>query len=294
VRTPDHPITQQITVDLNGVAPNYFAVTRTPILSGRPLAEGAADASATQVVINEVLARTLFGTDAATGRTFEFDEYSNVGPVSTSRRAVVVGVAGSVASSRVRGTRVGVLYKLEEASSSGDILIRVDRIWPAIERIREVAAAVAPDLPITTLQAVSDQRDRALSSDRALMTISVLLSCLVVVLAATGVAAVVGQTVSARKRDFGIRVALGARPSQVLRQVLTDIAIRSAVGVAVGLLIYTWASAWIESRLYGVSALDPLTLASAVSAITAVAIGAGLVPARRAATVDPALSLRSS
>jgi putative ABC transport system permease protein len=296
-RTSADAPTRRIALDLNPVTPGFFELLRMKVLSGRVLtAADVSEGTPEPVVVNAALAETLFGTPAAVARTFEFDEYSNVGPAVSSHQAVVIGVVGNVASARVRGAPGGALYRLDRAPTSGYLLVRSDEepLSATFDRIRSVTKRMTPGLPAPVVQLATDQIARALSQDRSIATLGAIISLCAVLLAASGVAAVVGQAVSDRARDFGIRAALGARPGQIVRQVMGGVLTRSLLGAIAGIAIYAGFSSTLASRMFGISSFDPLTLSVVVGAMTAIAGLAAFVPARRASHADPASTLRSN
>src|SRR5262249_6139257 len=150
-----------------------------------------------------------------------------------------------------------------------------------------------PALPITALKPLSSELSEALSEDRVLARVSALVALMAALLAASGVFAIISHVVTERTRDFGIRSALGASGADIVRHVLVGVLVQSAIGVVAGLGRYWLISRWLETRLFDIRALDPVTVASAVIALLVVSVIAALIPARRASRVDPVVALRT-
>ena len=285
------------TVLTSAISPSFFQVLRIPLLSGRAFSDAECHESEgvnpMPVVLNATMARDLFGDALAVGRTFDLDRYVGMGVLSST--ALVVGVAADTRSSAVRRAPTPAIYHTRKSTwHYGTILVRSDEaMGAAMERIRAVVRDVDPALPITTLRPLRDEVAEDLSEDRVLARLSAVIAILAAMLAATGVASVISQLVTERTRDFGIRTALGASHGDILRHVLKGVVGQSVLGVALGLALYWGVSRFVATRLFGLGALDPLTIACAAIALLAIAVVAALVPARHATRIDPAVALRA-
>jgi ABC-type antimicrobial peptide transport system permease subunit len=142
---------------------------------------------------------------------------------------------------------------------------------------------------VTTMEA---QLDRTISLDRLMATLTAVFGLLAVVVAAVGLYGVMAFAVAARTREIGIRMALGATCSRVLRQVIAESAVLTAIGIGVGVPVALWVSRAAGSILYGVSPADPWTYAALALVLAGIALSAAWIPARRAARVDPVVALR--
>jgi ABC-type antimicrobial peptide transport system permease subunit len=134
--------------------------------------------------------------------------------------------------------------------------------------------------------------DRSVSIERSIATLAAGFGLLATLLAAVGLYGVVSYAVSRRTVEIGVRMALGAARADVYRIVLKEVGVLLLAGAAVGLPVALALGKLIESQLYGVKPRDPMLLAAAVAALTAVALAAAFVPARRAASIDPVRALR--
>jgi ABC-type antimicrobial peptide transport system permease subunit len=151
--------------------------------------------------------------------------------------------------------------------------------------------AVNSELALTFVPLV-DQVDASLSQERLIAMLSGFFGALALLLAALGLYGVTSYAVSRRRTEIGIRMALGAAPVQVVRLVLSRVSWQVGIGVVVGATLSVWSAKFVTTLLYGLEPRDPATLIVAVAVLAIVGALAGWLPARRAARIDPALTLR--
>ncbi|MBV9267241.1 MAG: hypothetical protein JO061_13810 [Acidobacteriaceae bacterium] len=156
---------------------------------------------------------------------------------------------------------------------------------------REIVRQLDPDVPIFAIQTMAEQLDRSLWARRSYSWLFGAFALIASLLAAAGVYGMVSYTVSHRAQEIGIRIALGARPGQVLTQVLLNGMKLVWIGVAAGLFCSFWTMKMLKTLLFGVRAHDPLIYVAVVLGVLIVGLLANFVPARRAATVDPVRAL---
>jgi ABC-type antimicrobial peptide transport system permease subunit len=142
------------------------------------------------------------------------------------------------------------------------------------------------------MESLTEQVDQTVFADRLLTTLSLCLGLLAVVLAAIGLYGVMAYVVARRTREIGIRMALGATRESIAGLILREVARMAAIGLAIGLAAAFATDRFVASLLYGVQATDPLVFVVAVLLLGVVALLAGGLPARRAASVDPVVALR--
>ena len=159
--------------------------------------------------------------------------------------------------------------------------------------VRQIVRSADPQLAITALQAMTDIMSTSLAPARASMLLLALFAGVAVVMAAVGVFGVMSYTVGMRAREMGIRMALGARPSEVRRMVVSDGMRQALVGVIAGVIGAVWLTRAMTSLLFQVRPGDPLTLTAAAVLLLATAALACYLPARRATRVDPLIVLRA-
>ena len=145
---------------------------------------------------------------------------------------------------------------------------------------------------VQDISALGDLPARALSSERMSATLAATLAGLALVLSFAGIFGVLAYSVSRRTREIGVRAAMGAEPSTVVRMVMNEGLLLTGIGVAIGAPVAYAGTRILTSLMFGISPADPVTFGAAVATFLAIGLEAGAVPARRAARVDPAVALR--
>jgi ABC-type antimicrobial peptide transport system permease subunit len=158
--------------------------------------------------------------------------------------------------------------------------------------VSEAVFALDPQIPVYDSRTMSDRVSGSLARERVLMMLLLLFSGIAVTLATVGLYGVLSFTVATHARELGIRKAVGASAADLYRHVLRGGLGVVGVGIALGLTAALFATRLIAGLLYGVEASDPLTLAGATALLLAVGLGASILPARRAAGVDPVIALK--
>jgi putative ABC transport system permease protein len=283
----DAPEMPPINAEMRRVSPEYFETVGVAFLAGRTF-EYAGAAPPSSVVLDETAARQLFGGANAVGRTVK-----GFGPQD------VFTVAGVVAAMRINGPEqpaaAQVYFPISPQARSGQFVLRTSttaaQIAPAIQatlgRLTDGGRAAPP------VYAVDDAFRRITADRRFNAVLMGLFGVLALGIGAAGVYGVMASLVAQRTRELGVRVALGATPQQIGNHVLTQTTRYLVVGLAAGLGAAWWLSKMFTSLLFGVRTTD----LSIYLAVAAIMVGAGLVaaliPARRAARVDPLVALRS-
>jgi len=152
-------------------------------------------------------------------------------------------------------------------------------------------AAIDPELAIFDVHTMSDRAERSLSSRRTSMTLALGFGALALFLAAIGIYAVLAFVVAQRKREIGIRMALGSSPGRIVQLVLREGFVLVGIGLLVGISGSFLLRSAVAGQIYGVQPLDPLVLLSVIAVLGLIALAACLVPARRAVQVDPMIVL---
>jgi len=272
-------------IDLNVVGPEYFKVVEIPLDSGRDFSEQDRPGAAKVVIVNQTMANRFWPGQDATGHRVHF-----YGDWRT-----VVGVARDIKYHRMNEPAQCFIYlpELQVEGTDANILIRSQ--LPTATVISSVrAAALSLDSKVQPIE--TDNLDGllrvSLFANRIAATIAAVLGALGMFLAALGIYGVLSYNVSQRFREIGIRIALGAQKNHVLRLVVGH-GLRLAVfGTALGIAAALVFTRGMSSLLFGVSATDPLTFGAVALLVTAVAILAAFLPARRATRVDPMVALR--
>jgi predicted permease len=281
------------------ITPGYFDAIGVPLVAGRWLDRAEFEQGSAVVVINETLARQLFAGEDPLGRRIQ--------PGFPERGLEVVGVTGDVAGGWPDRPAPPAFYvPLETALAIWASEPRsANQRWfmsalvrttgdphDVVPALRGAVAAVDADLPIYSLRTLADLADARLGVRRFAMSLFGVFAGLALLLGAVGIYGVMSYTVAQRRRELGMRIALGAGRSSVLRMVLAQGARLAAPGIVLGLAVALVASRLLTGLLYEVSPLDPWTYAAVAVVLATVSMFASGLPAWRAARVDPAVSLR--
>jgi predicted permease len=287
---------QTVSVRGNGVGAAYFRVLSIPIIRGRAFTDDEAMGSSASrpAIVNETLARQLFGTVDAVGRTVRL---ARTGLVPEQDLAVV-GVAGDSRWRSIAGPQDPFLYQpaaqFRSRTTSGVYLIKSRLPSSRVGAIaNEIAARTAGAVPLYMARPLSTAIDRELSQQRLFAWMLSLLAALGFVLAALGLYGLIAQMTIERRREFGIRLALGAAGRDIVRLVARYAALVASIGVVIGLALSYLGTQLIRSMLFGVSALDPGIYAAAVVTLVVVVVAACAGPAWRAVRVQAMDVLRA-
>ena len=260
------------------VSPGFFGVLGIPMVAGGTF--GASGAGAQSIVVDESLARACWGDRNPLGETV-----SMFGSVHE-----VVGVARDA-----QLQRVGLVQPTYYApfvpdgslvSGPAFVLVPSELARAAIEAVRRLdSGAVAEPIPL------GEQAARSLGNSTNVAQIAGALGLLALVLATVGVYGVISYSVERQRREIGVRMALGARPQQIIAMVLRANGRAVVVGSIVGLVLAGAASQVLRSQLYGLSPLDPVAYLAVLVLLALAALAASVLPARRAARTDPTTAL---
>jgi predicted permease len=272
------------------VSPGYFKTIGMPLLLGREFEHGdltPMTARVQPVVINRTLARFLFGEDDPIGR--------RIGTSARGANQLVVGVVsdGKQTSPRDRGLGVVYLPLGTEASRVVFAIRTAGDPAAAGPMVRHELRSIATDLPILGIQTIEQQFNIAISQERLLGTLSLMLGAIAVLIACVGLHALLSYDVAQRTREIGVRMAMGATGRSVVALVLRDSLLLVGVALAIGIPIGVSATRPLTPQLYGVQAGDPATVLVAVLLLATATAVAMLRPARAAARTDPIVLLRT-
>ena len=299
----DATVTQQagsVSAFRYAVSPGYFQTLGIPIRDGRPFDDHDRAGTPLVAVISESLARHRFGTESALGQTVR------IGPLDAAPYTIV-GVATDVKQVSLAIDDADAVYVPASAAAAtihggggqfGDTVMslvvrgRDDAPAPAAS-IRQAIWSVDKDQPVVRVARLADLVAASAAERRFALLVFEAFALAALVLAAAGIYGVLAGSVAERVREIGIRAALGASRGDILELVLRQAMTLAGAGVVVGLAAAIIATRAIAAMLFGISALDPFTYASAVALLSAVAAMASGVPAWRAVRVDPAATLRA-
>ncbi|GMV23861.1 MAG: hypothetical protein AMXMBFR57_38100 [Acidimicrobiia bacterium] len=281
--TPDGEETEEI--NFNQVTAGYLEAMGITVVEGRTFVP-ADDRDQRGIIVNETMARQ-FWPDGAVGRTVLWHPDWPAVPV--------VGVVRDAKYRMLREPAMPSFYVPMSMAQPGDgtFHVRVASATAArLPELREVLTRAFPNVPVTQTRTLRMQAELNLSDDRLALRIGLSLAVAALLLAAVGLFGAMSFYVAQRTREFGVRVALGADARQINGLVLRQGLALAAAGSALGLLGTVWTTRLVESRLFGVSAFDPVSVMAACAVLAACAMLATIVPARRAARTDPMVALR--
>jgi predicted lysophospholipase L1 biosynthesis ABC-type transport system permease subunit len=257
---------------------------RIPVLRGRDIVENDAEV----MLVSRDAARLYWGTDDPIGRRATL-------PFSKTVLRRVVGIVGDVKQRNLfEAPTPTVYFYTREPYGRATFAIRTS-VPPATLAQPAVAAirAIDPEQPLVDIQTMVEVLDREVTSQRFSVLLLGVFGGVALLLAAVGIYSVLSYVVRGRRREIGIRTALGARAADVLRLVIVEGMSPALIGIAAGMLAALASAKVMETLVFGVSASDPLTLAGVGATLALVALMASLVPAYRALRIDPVKVLRA-
>jgi putative ABC transport system permease protein len=273
------------------VTPGYFETLRIPLRRGRLIAKSDRPGSANVVVISEEAARKYWPGEDPIGKRIRIHVALGV----PEREREIVGVVGDVKIRTLDAAAVPVAYVPHEQYVSDQLTILVRAAgdpMALLPLVRTQLAQLDREIALTDVGPATQLAAKAVAQPRFRTIVLSLFACVALALAAVGLYGVTAYSVSQRRAELGVRMALGAESRQVVRLVLREGLMPVAVGIAIGIAGAAVLTRVISTLLFDVAALDPLTFATVPVLLAIVAITACYLPARRASTVDPLTVLR--
>src|SRR5260370_24606714 len=273
----------------NAIAPKYFATVVTPLLTGREFDDRDTSTAKKVTIVNESFARYFFGSQSPLGRRV----------TSVNVMYEIVGVVKDAKYQNLRQDVMKTMYipwtqRQGEQPSNYHFLARVTagdpmRLVPTIEKlVREVD----PGLRLRTAQTYSAIVDHTIATERIMATLGGFFGLLALIVACLGIFGVMAFQVSRRVNEIGLRMALGASRSGIVAMVLREVALLLLAGCLIGGVAALPPTGLTRKMLFGITPTEPAVFALAALVLGAAAFAAGLLPARRAARVDPMVGLR--
>ncbi len=277
------------------VSPGFFTALGVPIIAGRDFNEGDRSDSEKVVIISESVARRMFPSAEALNRGLVWTDpvMAFIGVETTPRR--IIGIAADVDDENiVPGPAMTVYHPLEQAFGGGRLFIHTTMDpYALVAPVTKAIRSLDPNQPVERAATLADVRAEVLAPNRLNALVFGGFAGVALMIAVVGVAGVLAFSVSARTREFGVRLAIGSEPRHLLQGVLREGSVIAAVGIAAG-VIGGALLAWLAGSLVpAVSWPDALPLAVAAFVLAAAAVIASLVPAARAARVDVMQALRA-
>jgi len=275
--------------DWNAVSPDYFKTLNMRLVSGRDFTPQDVTGAPGVIIINETMARSVWQTTDVLGRQFLTDASGNGTTTLT-----VVGIAPDAQVDTLgAAVRPFVYVPVAQLYVPRVALLVKSAAGGTIPQIRAMVREMNPNLPVTNAMPLAQVTALALIPQRIAAAVAASLGIIVLLLAAIGIYGVTSYSVNRRTREIGIRMALGADRRAVLRLIVRQGLVLTAIGVMLGLAAGAAGSQVLGSLLFGISALDPLAFGGAALVFGAIAFAASYLPARRATRVDPMVALRA-
>lgn len=282
---------EEFDVELPWVSDRYLQTQGVPLIAGRMFSPSDTATSQKVALVNESFARHFFPrADAALGHHVSR-------PHRPATDAVIVGVLKDVKHISVRDPAMPTCYTLFSQAEKPNGLTYYVRTWQpphsAENSIRAAIANIDSKLIVSDMRSMNEQIDDSIMQERTIAMLATTFGVLATLLAGIGIYGILAYSTAQRTREIGIRMALGAQRKSVVGLILREVMILSGWAVGITIPVAILAAHAVHSQLFGVSAADPAVYALGILSICLVAAIAGIIPSRRAASVDPARALRS-
>ena len=273
---------------MNALSPGYFETMRIPILEGRDFSPMDVKPDSNVAIVNRRFAEHFFKGRSAIGKRLG----RGVGP----NTKLTVEIIGVVADSLYEGPREGVrrqVFVPNWGRGGAAFYVRAATgSASAYNVIRNEVRQLDASMPVYQMKTLERQLDETLLTDRLIALLSAGFGLLATVLASVGLYGVMAFVVARRRKELGIRLALGAQPGGVIWLVMREVLVLLAIGLAVGIPAALALGRYVSGQLYGIEPNDPMIAGSTVALLSVVSAAAGLIPAHRASRIDPILALR--
>jgi predicted permease len=273
---------------MNALSPDYFAAMGIPILEGRDFNRTDLKDKATTAIVNRRFADHFFPGKSAIGR--------HIGNGTGPKTKLDIEIVGVVANALYEGPREGIrrqVYLPNWGSGGVTYYVRTTAASSAaFAAIRNEVRKLDASMPVYAMKTLEGQLDETLLTDRLIASLAAGFGLLATMLASIGLYGVMAFVVARRRKELGIRLALGAEPGGVIWLVMKEVLLLLAIGLAVGIPSALALGRFVASQLYGIEARDPWTATATLILLTLVSAAAGLIPAHRASRIDPILALR--
>lgn len=295
---PIQPSGEEFTSQYRVVDWRYLRAMDTSLKQGRDFT-GSDSMNAPAVgLINQALARRYWPHEDPLGKQFRIRASESRAPWEANLRGgwiTIVGIVGNTREFDWSEQEVGLIYLpyTQNPSRMMQLVVRSDGDFaPLATGVRHIVESVDPEQPVTEVRSLDTFLAAGLSLRRLSMLLVLIFAAVATALAAVGIYGVMAYSVTLRSHEFGIRIALGANPADVLRMVVGDGMRLAGAGLAIGLMASLVAMRYLQSQLYGVQSTDPITFCSVPVGIVLVTLAACYFPARRATKVNPLDALR--
>jgi predicted permease len=293
---PEHPTSegQRPSADITPVSPRYFSTMRIPVLQGRDFSERDDTKSLQVMIVNRAFARKFFPGEEVLGKKLK--PGAGNGTLGGPPWREIVGVVGDIRLGATQREMLPAMYLPASQMNTWCCLYSMVRTsldpTSLAASVQRIVSEMDKDIPVTQVRTMNELMFSELAQPRFAMVLLSTFAGLAIVLTIVGLYGVMTYTVSQRTREIGVRMALGAQRSTVLKMVLRDALILLAIGIAIGTAAALASASVLQSMLYGTGSRNPLVLTAVCGAVAVAGLLAAYIPAFRAARVDPMVALR--
>jgi putative ABC transport system permease protein len=280
------PAGAAIPIDWRTVSPGFFRTLGIPLVAGRDFSEQDTPTSPTAVIVSARTAQRFWGSEDPIGKMLHRQ--------GDTRQLTVVGVVGDVRNNALNQELPALYYSSTvRVWPLMDVVVRTQgKPEAALSAVRAKIHDLDPELPLSSVRSMENWVSNSAAGPRLNAALLGVFSCVALLIAAIGVYGVLAYSVNQRTREIGLRMALGAQQSNVLRLIVGEGMMVGLAGICAGLIGAYGLSRALATLLFGVEARDPLTFAIVAAALIAIALAACLVPAWRGSRIDPIVALR--
>jgi putative ABC transport system permease protein len=280
-----------VNIDSRSASPEYFRTMGIPLLAGRPFREDDIAGRPDVGIVDDRIARQVFGNESPIGRRFRIPIVPGMPWVQ------IVGVAGHIRHEGLdRDLRPQVYWPYAQRTQDRVAMVVKTAGDPAAlaSALRAGIREIDPNQPLYDVFPMSEFVARTLVAQRLNLVLVGSFAVIALLLASIGLYGVVSYVAARRSREFGVRLAIGATPARLLTMVIRESLALGSAGLAIGLLLSTAITRLFSTMVHGVTAFDPLTYISVAVLLLIVVMAASYLPARRASRTDPVSALRNS
>jgi predicted permease len=277
----------KVDAHMNAVGPAYFETMRIRLLAGREFGWNDVESTGLKAIVNQAAVKAFFPGENPVGRSIQHEKKSYE----------IVGVVGDAKYEDLRSPAPPTIYLPFVNFMNGKpvytVVARVEgSATPVAGAARSIAARLAPDIPTPVTTTMDRVLDDSISSERVMALLSVFFAACALLVTGIGLYGTLAYATAKRTSEIGIRMALGAQRAQVVKMVFCENSLVAVAGSVVGLIAAVLASRALASFLYSTSTRDPSVMVMAVAAVVVITSAASLIPALRAARIEPMAAIR--
>jgi predicted permease len=276
---------------MNGISPGYWRTMGLSVIEGRDFDARDVGPRPSVAIVNRKFAQHFFGDKSPVGRHVGF----GTGPKSKLDIEIVGVVEDSLYEGPREGVRRQVFVAMQQSNFPASAAFYIRTSLPSasvFSALRQQVKQLDSAMPVFEMKTLESQLDETLMTERLIAALSTAFGGLATILAAVGLYGVLAFLVTRRTKEIGVRMALGARQGAVVWLVMREVFVLLGAGLLIGVPAAYLLSRYVSTQLFGVQPADVPTAAIAVAVLAIVALGAGLIPARRASSIDPIKALR--